>query len=305
MFVADNTIIFSLKFEVYRVPLPWSNCYEIWQQTSTIAALCSIVLKARPWPRGASTPNFMALSLVSGPTAIGLGLEGRSLDLEILALTTSLWCRKYRNRDMHHVKQLRLIGYSDFSQTVGKVFSSTVYHNGDVHSNILTDNSSLKARTVILSDFTHTSECDITLPNLQYHPQHLHCWYSVDWRLNELRPHHRHLHVGLAVDECRCTKSHQNSCKSAHNVVAKQYFAASAIALHLSISDQIPVLPTYIRSSARMRETLSSGALASNVSGGQSVVIDQSKADRVTTHQWSSLFYTRASLCCARLSDKT
>jgi len=43
-----------------------------------------------------------------------------------------------------------------------------------------------------------------------------------------------------------------------------------------------PFLPSYIRSTAGMRATLSSGALASNVSDGQALVIDQSKADHTT-----------------------
>ena len=59
-------------------------------------------------------------------------------------------------------------------------------------------------------------------------------------------------------------------------------FAPVAVESSFPFQIPIPLLPSFIRSSERMRGTLSSGALASNVSDGQAPVIDQSKADHAT-----------------------
>ena len=49
-----------------------------------------VVLEARPWPPGASRPNFMALALVlaSGPVALALASKVQALALALRAVLT-------------------------------------------------------------------------------------------------------------------------------------------------------------------------------------------------------------------------
>ena len=46
-------------------------------------ATSDVVLEARPWPRGASRPNFMAIGLEGPGLGLGLGLESPGLGLDL------------------------------------------------------------------------------------------------------------------------------------------------------------------------------------------------------------------------------
>ena len=58
-----------------------------------------VVLEARPWPRGTSRPNFMALALASGPVALASKVQALALALRavliILALPIQTGCQMY------------------------------------------------------------------------------------------------------------------------------------------------------------------------------------------------------------------
>jgi len=77
-------------------------------------------------------------------------------------------------------------------------------------------------------------------------------------------------------------------------VFENEYFASVAVVTSFQFHIPIPLSPSFVRSSARMRGTLSSGALASNVSDGRVPVIDQSKADHVTTVVGGPVFFYTA-----------
>ena len=44
---------------------------------------CNVVLKARPWPRDASRPIFMALALSSGPMTLAMASKVQALVLAL------------------------------------------------------------------------------------------------------------------------------------------------------------------------------------------------------------------------------